>query len=70
MPESMAAHIIGEPTLWEAGVRMMRADSVEAWQALADAAEMLRDNRETLDACEQAASKAKGPVRCSIKIGR
>lgn len=70
MPESMAAHIIGEPTLWEAGTRMMRADSEKALQALADAAEMLRDNGDAIDACEQAASKADGPVRCSIKIGR
>ena len=70
MPESMAAHIIGEPTLWDAGTRMMRADSAEAWQALANAAELLRDNREAINACGQAASKAKGPVRCSIKIRR
>jgi hypothetical protein len=70
MPESMAAHIIGEPTLWEAGIRMMRAGSEEAWQALANAAEMLRDNREAIEACEQTASKAKEPVRCSIKIRR
>lgn len=70
MPESMAAHIIGEPTLWEAGTRMMRADSTEAWQALANAAEMLRDNREAIDACEQAAGKAKASVRCSIMIRR
>ena len=70
MPESMAAHIIGEPTLWDAGTRMMRAGSAEGWQAIADAAEMRRDNREAIDACEQAASKAEEPVRCSIKIGR
>jgi hypothetical protein len=49
---------------------MMRADSEKAWQALADAAEMLRDNREAIDACEQTANKADGPVRCSIEIRR
>ena len=46
MPEAMAAHIVGEPTLWEAGVRLMRADSASAWMALNSAAEVLRENRE------------------------
>lgn len=70
MPESMAAHIIGEPTLWEGGIRMMRADSPAAWQTIADTAEMRRVNREAIAACEQAASKAKQPMRCAIKVGR
>lgn len=70
MPERMARHMVGEPTLWEAGTRIMRADSPAAWQAIADAAEMRRDNREAIDACEQAASKAKHRVRCTITLGR
>jgi hypothetical protein len=70
MPERLARHMVGEPTLWEAGVRIMRADSPEAWRAIADAAEMRRDNRETIGVCEQAASKAKRPVRCTITLGR
>lgn len=69
MPERLARHLVGEPTLWEAGVRIMRADSPEAWRAIADAAEMRRDNREAIDACEQAASKAQHPVRCTITLG-
>jgi hypothetical protein len=68
MPERLARHMVGEPTLWEAGVRIMRADSPEAWQAIADAAEMRRENREVIDACEQAAGKGKQPVRCTIAI--
>ncbi len=70
MPERLARHMIGEPTLWEAGTRMMRADSPEGWKAIADAAEIRRDNREAIDACEQVASKTKRPVRCTITIGR
>lgn len=69
MPERLARHMVGEPTLWEAGVRIMRADSPEAWRAIVDAAEMRRDNREAIDACEQAASKAQHPVRCTITLG-
>ena len=69
IPERLARHMVGEPTLWEAGVRIMRADSPAAWRAISDAAEMRRDNRETIDACEQAASKAQHPVRCTIMLG-
>jgi hypothetical protein len=68
MPESMAAHIIGEPTLWEAGTRLMRADSPKAWAALTNAAEMLRNNRDAIVACEKSAAKAKQSARCTIKI--
>lgn len=70
MPERMARYMVGEPTLWEAGTRIMRADSPKAWQAIADAAEIVRDNREAIDACEQGARKAKHPVRCTITIPR
>jgi hypothetical protein len=70
MPDSMAAHIIGEPTLWDAGVHMMRADGPEAWKTLIAAAEIRLDNREAITACELAAAKAKRPVRCTIKVGR
>jgi hypothetical protein len=70
MPECMARHMVGEPTLWEAGARIMRADSPEAWQAIADAAEIRRDNREAIDICRQAAGKANHPVRCVIMLRR
>lgn len=68
MPERMARHIVGEPTLWETGTRIMRADSPEAWQTTVDAAEIRRDNRVAIDACERAAKNANQPVRCTIRI--
>jgi hypothetical protein len=68
MPEAMAGHVIGEPTLWEAGTRLMRADSPEAWTALTRAAEILRDNRKAIADCEKASSKAKQALRCAIWI--
>lgn len=46
----------------------MRADSLQAWKAVAAAAQMRRDNRNIIAACEQAAAKAKRPVRCTIRI--
>ncbi|WP_268746859.1 DUF6118 family protein [Sphingopyxis sp. LC363] len=68
-PERIAARTVREPTLWEAGARIMRAGRPDAWQAIVDAAEMRRDNRDAIDTCEQQAVKAKQPVRCTIRIG-
>lgn len=68
LPERIAARTVREPTLWEAGIRMMQADRPEAWQAIVDAAEMRRQNREAIDACEKRAVKAKRAVQCAIKI--
>jgi hypothetical protein len=67
-PERLAARTVREPTLWQAGTRIMRADSPAAWQSIDDAAELRRDNREAIDACEQQAAKAKQPVRCTIRV--
>ena len=68
LPDRIAARTVREPTLWEAGTRIMRADSPAAWQSIAEAAEMRRDNREEIDACLQRAAKTKQPVRCTIRI--
>ena len=68
LPERIAARTVRAPTLWEAGTRIMHADSPEAWQTIAEAAEMRRDNREAIDACIQRAAKTKQPVRCTIRV--
>jgi len=68
-PERIAARTVREPTLWEAGTRIMRAGSPEAWQAIVDAADLRRDNREAIDACERDARKSAKSVRCTIRIG-
>lgn len=68
LPERIAARTVREPTLWEAGIRIMHADSPEAWQAIAEAAEMRRDNRKAIDACVQQAAKSNQPVRCTIRV--
>lgn len=68
MPESMAAHIVGEPALWDAGVRLMRAGDPQAWQTLTAAIEIWRDNRNVLDVCTQKADKNEQPVPCNITV--
>ncbi|WP_232313881.1 DUF6118 family protein [Sphingobium sp. TCM1] len=69
-PERVARRTMGEPTLWDAGIRMMRAGNPEGWQAIIDAADMRQTNRDAIAVCEMAAEKAKEPVRCTIKVGR
>lgn len=69
-PERVARRTLGEASLWDAGIRLMRAGNPESWKAIVDAAEMRQENRETVAACERAAATAKEPVRCLIRIGK
>ena len=67
-PERVARRTLGEASLWDAGIRLMRAGNPEGWQAIVDAADLARENRDTIAACEKAAAKSKEPVRCTISI--
>lgn len=67
-PERMATRMLGETTRWGAGARLMQSDSAEAWSALAQAADIQRDNRDTIDACRKNAATSQQPVRCSVRI--
>lgn len=68
--ERIATRTMGDASPWEAGIRLMRAGNPEGWQGIVDAAEMARENHDTIAACKRAAEKAKEPVRCSIRIGQ
>ena len=68
LPERMAAHIIGAPTIWEGGVRLIQVGSPEAYRAISAAAVMRQDNKEKIAGCEKAAAKAQRSVRCTITI--
>lgn len=67
-PERMAARLVGASTWWDAGARMMQSDSPEAWNALAQAADIQRDNRDVIDACMKSAATSQQPVRCTIRV--
>jgi hypothetical protein len=69
MSEKMAAHVVGAPNVWEGGLRLMQAGSPEAYRAIFAAAEIRRNNRQTIEECEKAALKVKKPVRCPIRVG-
>lgn len=67
-PERMAARMVGSSSRWDTGSRMMKSDSPEAWNALVQAADIQRDNRDAIDACRKTAATSKQPVRCTVKI--
>ncbi|WP_188063845.1 DUF6118 family protein [Sphingobium sp. KCTC 72723] len=67
-PERVARRTLGEASLWDAGIRLMRAGNPEGWRAIVDATDLARENRDTIAACEKAAAKAGKPVRCTISI--
>ena len=67
-PERMAARMVGASSRWDAGARLMQSDSPEAWNALVQAADIQRDNRDAIDACRKTAATSQQPVRCTVKI--
>ncbi|MEZ5710858.1 MAG: DUF6118 family protein [Blastomonas sp.] len=67
-PERMAARMVGAPSRWDAGARLMQSDSAEAWNALAQAAVIQRDNRDAIDACRKSAATSQQSVRCTVRI--
>lgn len=67
-PEHMAARIVDAASRWDAGARLMQSDSSEAWNALVQAADIQRENRDAIDACRKSAATSQQPVRCSVKI--
>ncbi len=67
-PERIARKAVGEPTIVEAGIRLIRSQNPEAWEALMVTHSTLNANREKLDRCTEKARKEERSVSCSIQI--
>ena len=67
-PERMARKAVGEPTILEAGIHLIRSQNPEAWEELVDAQRILSANREALERCMEEARKAKRAVNCTIDV--
>lgn len=67
-PERMARKAMGEPTIVEAGIRLIRSQNPEAWEELATAQRILSANQESLNRCNERAAKAEKSVSCSLQI--
>ena len=68
-PERMARKTVGEPTIVEAGMRLIRTQNPGGFEELMTAHSMLSANREALDRCKEKARKEERSVSCSIEIG-
>ncbi|WP_298337589.1 DUF6118 family protein [uncultured Erythrobacter sp.] len=67
-PEWMARKAVGEPTIVEAGMRLIRTENPEGFEELMMAHSMLSTNRGVLDRCKEKARKKERSVSCSIEI--
>lgn len=65
--EYVATWAMNEPTSWEAGSRLMRADDEGSWEALMEAAKIWQDNRMVIAGCKKAA-KVGRTTKCALKI--
>jgi hypothetical protein len=68
-PERMARKAVGEPTIVEAGIRLIRSQNPEAWEELAAAQSILSANREALSHCMEKVKKSQEFVDCKVQIG-
>ena len=67
MTESMAGAIIGEPTLWEAGSRVMQAGKPKAWNEIVAANKIRRDNHKVIAHANE--TRKKPESRCDTRSG-
>ena len=66
-PERMAARTLDLPR-WEAGQHMMQSASPTAFSAIVAADRIVTANREAIERCGKAATKANDAVRCTVRI--
>lgn len=68
-PERMAARMVNEPSVLDAGIRLIRSQNQRAWDAMLEVAKIERENRAVIQSCKAKAAKQRAPVVCSVKIG-
>jgi hypothetical protein len=68
IPEAMATRTLGANSAWDAGARLMRTANPRAWDALKEASDLLRDNREAIEKCREAAAQTGKIIRCALEV--
>jgi hypothetical protein len=68
LPERLAVNVMGEPNMWAAGQRLMRAGNPQTWRAILIADAIIHDNDKALAECDAAALKAGQPIKCTINV--
>ncbi len=67
-PERMARKAVSEPTIVEAGIRLIRSQNPEAWEELAEIHSILNENREVFQLCLEQVKVTKNVVTCKLNI--
>ncbi|MBP2274644.1 DUF6118 family protein [Sphingomonas sp. PL20] len=67
-PERMAASTLDMP-MWDGARRLAGVSQPEAWNAMLTGALIVQANREAIERCSKAASKARELVRCTVRVG-
>ena len=66
-PEIVAARTLGG-TAWEGARRLAAASYPDTWDAMVAGAVIGQSNQAALERCQRAATKARAPVRCTLRI--
>ncbi|MFM6829139.1 MAG: DUF6118 family protein [Novosphingobium sp.] len=70
LPEAMARRTLGESTMIEAGVHLIRTANPQVWEDVAQGTSIVEANRGAINRCILSAKKNKQPVICAVKIVR
>lgn len=70
LPEQMARRTLGEPTVLDAGIRLIRSENPPMWAAISDATATYGANRVVIERCKEVARKAGKAVNCQVLIDR
>lgn len=67
-PERMAARMVGAPSAWDAGARIMEVGNPEAWGFLVRASRIELENRKLIMGCVKRAKANGQSVGCSVSV--
>lgn len=68
-PERVAARVLREPTIVDAGIRMIRSQNPRMWEDITEAAKIADVNRAGIKRCQAMARKSGRGVNCTMKVG-
>lgn len=66
-PERAAARTL-DRSMWDSARRLAGVSQPDVWNAMVAGGMVLEANRDAIERCEKAASRAGAPVRCTVKI--
>ena len=67
-PERMARHLLGDRTITDAGIRLIRSQNPGLWDDIAEATELSSVNRIAIRRCKESARRFKRKVTCAVQV--